>query len=120
MAILYKDNVPSITYIRGDYIYLSGTFCNMGKKCNISPNLSLVSLEVIICKESSLKLQMYNELKVNGALTKEKSKCHSRNTINCKKKIHSFKTLTRNQQEEEIERGYEKEREGSPVPIFPS
>ena len=54
-----------------------GHFCDNGKKCDISPNLPLVSLEMFICGESSPKFQMYNEQKVNGALTREKSKCHN-------------------------------------------
>ena len=36
-----------------------------------------------------------------------------------KKKKHRFKTLIHSQQKEEIERGCKKEREDSPVPIFP-
>ena len=51
----------------------------------ISPNFPLDSLEVIICGESSQKFQMYNEQKANGALTREKSKCHNQNTRKCKK-----------------------------------
>ena len=55
--------------------WVLGTFCDKDQKCKISPNLSLGSLEVFICWESSLKLQMYNEQKVIGALIIEKSKC---------------------------------------------
>ena len=43
----------------------------------ISINLPLGSLEMFICGESSPKFQMYNEQKTNGALTREKSKCHN-------------------------------------------
>ena len=35
------------------------------------------------------------------------------------KKVHKSETSTHSQREEKIERAYEKEREGSPVPIFP-
>ena len=57
---------------------------------------------------------MYNEQKTNGALTKDKSKCHNWNA----EKVYRFEILIHNQREEEIERGYEEEREGSPIPIF--
>jgi len=35
-----------------------------------------------------------------------------------KKKIHRSETSTHSQQKKKIERGYEEEREGSPVSIF--
>ena len=62
-----------------------GPFCDLGKKCKISPNLPLVSLQVFICGRSSPKFQMYNEQKANGALTREKSKCHNWNAEKCLK-----------------------------------
>ena len=34
-------------------------------------------------------------------------------------KVYKSETLTHSQQEEEIERGFEEDREGFPVPIFP-
>ena len=62
-----------------------GRFCDKGQKCKISLNLSLGSLEVFICGESSPKFQMYNAKKAIGALTREKSKCHNWNTRKCRK-----------------------------------
>ena len=56
---------------------LSRRFCDKGKKYKISPNLLLGSLEIFICGESSPKFRMYNKQKVNGALTRDKSKCHN-------------------------------------------
>ena len=35
------------------------------------------------------------------------------------KKLYRFENSTHSQREEEIERGCEEEREGSPVPVFP-
>ena len=99
-----------------------GRFCDKGQKFKISPNLPLGSLEMFICGESSPKFQMYNEQKTNGALTREKSKCHNWNTRKCRKSIQKHnmsKTSTHNQREKKIERGCEEEREGSPIPIFP-
>ena len=40
---------------------------------------------MFICGESSPKFQMYNEQKINGALIREKSKCHNWNTRKCRK-----------------------------------
>ena len=52
-------------------ISVGDVFVTMAKKCEKGPNLPLGSLEVFICGESSPKFQMYNEQKVNGALTRE-------------------------------------------------
>ena len=71
------------------------------------------------CGESNPKFQMYNEQKTNSALTREKSKCHIWNIRKCKKKVYKSETSTHSQWEEEIRRGCEEEREGSPILIFP-
>ena len=60
---------------------------------------------------------MYNEKKVNGALTKENQNANNKSAEKAKKKKKS-KTSTHSHSEEEIERGCEEEREGSPIPIF--
>ena len=70
---------------------------------------------MFIYGESSPKFQMYNEQKTNGALTKDKSKCHNWNA----EKVYRFEILIHNQREEEIEKSCEEEREGFPIPIFP-
>ena len=56
-----------------------GRFCDKGRKCENGPNLPLGSLEVFIYGESSPKLQMYNEQKANGALTRENQNANNEN-----------------------------------------
>ena len=67
------------------------------------------------------KIHNIYKTKANGALTREKSKCHDKSTRKFRKvrKHNRSETLTHSQREEEIERGCEEERKGSPIPIFP-
>ena len=60
---------------------------------------------------------MYNEQKANGTLPKENQNANNKSA---KKNIKHNKseTSTHSHPEEEIERGCEEEREGSPIPIF--
>ena len=53
------------------------------RKCKISPNLPLGSLEIFICGELSPKFQMHNKQKGNSTLIREKSKCHNWSTRKC-------------------------------------
>ena len=59
-----------------------------------------------------IKLKIHNiyKTKANGALTREKSKCHDKSTRKFRKvrKHNRSETLTHSQREEEIERGCEK------------
>ena len=71
---------------------------------------------MFICGDSSQKFQMYNEQKANGALTRNKSKCHN---WNAEKVYIRSEISTYSHWEEKIGSGCEEEREGSPVLIFP-
>ena len=61
---------------------------------------------------------MYNEQKVNGALTRENQNTNNK-SVEKALKYNRSETSTHSQGEEEIERGCKEEREGTPVPIFP-
>jgi len=56
---------------------VEGVFATREKKCKISPNVTLGSLEMFICGELSPKFQIYIEKKANGTLTREKQKYHN-------------------------------------------
>ena len=61
---------------------------------------------------------MYNEQKANGALIRENQNANNK-SVEKVWKHNRFETSTHSHPEEEIERGCEEEREGSPIPIFP-
>ena len=69
-----KRKIKAITFVFCKMC--RGRFCEKSQKCDTSPNLPR-SLKMFICEELSPKFQKYNEQKANGALTREKSKCHN-------------------------------------------
>ena len=79
--------------------------------------MPLDSLEMFICGESSPKFQIYNNKRLM-MLKQERNQNAITEIQENAEKVHRFEILTHSQREEKIERGCEKEREGSPIPIF--
>ena len=94
---------------------MSGTFCDKGQKCENGSNLPSGSLEVLFMENQAQnskciinkRLMVLWQEKIKMLITKVQ-----------KKQKKNSETSTHSHPEEESERGCEKEREGSPIPIF--